>query len=98
MAEFASAFGASDVVIISEIYAAGDSPIPGVSGRVLAEKIVGQGHDDVRFVADLEQIRTELPGNLEPGDLVLTLGAGDIAKLGGQILERLADESGEADA
>ncbi|MDE0885344.1 MAG: UDP-N-acetylmuramate--L-alanine ligase [Myxococcota bacterium] len=98
MDEFASAFGASDVVIISEVYPAGDRPIPGVNGRVLAEKIAGQGHGDVRFVADLERVRAELPSELAAGDLVLTLGAGDIARLGGQILERLADESGEGDA
>jgi len=96
--EFASAFAASDVVVVSEIYPAGDAPIPGISGQILAEKITGQGHRDVRFMADLESIRRELPGDLAPGDLVLTLGAGDIAKLGPQILERLAGESGEGGA
>jgi UDP-N-acetylmuramate--alanine ligase len=91
MQEFATAFDDSDLVIISEIYPAGDSPIPGVSGQVLAEKIADQGHANVRFISGLEAIRDELPKHLDPGDLVLTLGAGDIAKLGGQILQRISD-------
>ncbi len=91
MAEFAAAFDESDLVIISEIYPAGDSPIPGISGQVLAETISDQGHANVRFISELDAIRDELPKHLNPGDLVLTLGAGDIAKLGGQILQRIAD-------
>jgi UDP-N-acetylmuramate--alanine ligase len=91
MEEFATAFDDSDLVIISEIYPAGDSPIPGVSGQVLAEKIADQGHPNVRFISGLEAIRDELPKHLDPGDLVLTLGAGDIEKLGGQLLRRISD-------
>lgn len=90
MEEFATAFDDSDLVIISEIYPAGDSPIPGVSGQVLAEKIADQGHPNVRFISGLEAIRDELPKHLDPGDLVLTLGAGDIEKLGGQLLQRIS--------
>ncbi len=101
MEEFAAAFGASDVVIISEIYPAGDSPIPGITGGVLASKIADQGHPDVRFIADLETIGEELAQSLDSGDLVLTLGAGDVSKLGRQILERLPappQDQGRAEA
>ena len=101
MEEFATAFGASDVVIISEIYPAGDSPIPGITGGVLASKIADQGHPDVRFIADLETIGEELAQSLDSGDLVLTLGAGDVSKLGRQILERLPappQDQGRAEA
>ncbi len=101
MEAFAQAFGDSDVVIISDIYPAGDSPIPGISGSVLAEKIAAQGHPDVRFIAKLEAIDHELPDHLKPGDLVLTLGAGDISNLGDRILKRLSarpSASVEADA
>jgi len=93
MQEFATAFNDSDLVIISEIYPAGDSPIPGISGQVLADEIAAHGHKGVSFNADLESIAEELPKRLEPGDLVLTLGAGDISKLGARILARLAGDT-----
>ena len=90
MEEFAAAFDESDVVILSEIFPAGDAPIPGVSSEVLARKVATHGHGDVRFMGGLEVIEKELPRDLRAGDLVLTLGAGDISKLGPRLLERLA--------
>jgi len=91
MTEFAAAFDDSDLVIVSEIYPAGDAPIPGISGEVLAERIDEQGHPDVRFISSLKAVCDELPKHLKPGDLVLTLGAGDIANLGEQLLQKISD-------
>ena len=93
MQEFATAFNDSDVVIISEIYPAGDAPIPGVTGRALAEAISAHGHKGVRFIADLDSIADQLPKQLNPGDLVLTLGAGDISTLGKRVLEKLSENT-----
>jgi len=93
MQEFATAFNDSDLVIISEIYAAGDSPIPGITGRALAEEIAAHGHKGVRFIGELEAIVEELPKELAAGDLVLTLGAGDISKLGARIVAKLSERS-----
>ncbi|MCS5636113.1 MAG: UDP-N-acetylmuramate--L-alanine ligase, partial [Myxococcota bacterium] len=90
MEEFAAAFDESDVVIVSEIFPAGDAPIPGVSSEVLAGKVAAHGHGDVRFMGGLDAIEKALPSELRAGDLVLTLGAGDISKLGPRILDRLS--------
>ena len=90
MEEFAAAFDDSDVVIVSEIFAAGDAPIPGVSGKVLAGEVAAHGHGDVRFIGQIDVIVQTLPRELRAGDLVLTLGAGDISKLGPRILGALS--------
>ena len=82
---------ASNVVVLSEIFPAGDAPIAGVSSEVLARKVADQGHADVRFMGGLDAIEEALPPELRPGDLVLTLGAGDIAQLGPRLLARLAE-------
>ena len=83
-------FDQADALFMTEIYAAGEQPIPGVSGAKLAEAIRAAGHPSVTFVErkDLERIRC--CRSLKPGDLVITLGAGDIWKAGLAILETLA--------
>ncbi len=92
--DFAHAFEDSDLLIVSEIYGAGDDPIPGIDGRGLAEAIRSSGHRDVRFVAELDEIAKTLPKELCAGDLVLTLGAGDIVELGPALLAGLPGEDG----
>jgi UDP-N-acetylmuramate--alanine ligase len=91
--DFATAFHDADLLVISEIYSAGDDPIPGIDGRALVEAIRAHGHRDVRFIADLEGIADQLPKALASGDLVLTLGAGDISRLGPTLLARLGGEA-----
>ena len=87
--EFTTAFNDSDVLIISEIYAAGEDKIPGAEGSLLAEAIRAHGHRNTHFVADLDTIAETLPRDLREGDLVLTLGAGSISSLGPKLLEQL---------
>jgi len=87
---FATAFNDSDLLVVSDVYAAGDDPIPDITGEKLAEAIGAHGHRGVRFLATLEEIAERLPKELQDGDLVLTLGAGDISKLGPMLLEGLA--------
>jgi UDP-N-acetylmuramate--alanine ligase len=87
--EFFSAFNQADVLIVMDIYAAGEKPFPGVSGSALADGIRQHGHRDVTHIADREAILRHLDETLRPGDLLITLGAGDVSKLGEQILERL---------
>lgn len=89
MDEFATAFNDSDRVIVSEIYAAGDEPIAGITSSVLCDRIRAHGHRDVRYVAALDDVADQLAKELSAGDLVLTLGAGDVSKLGPMLLERL---------
>jgi UDP-N-acetylmuramate--alanine ligase len=87
--DFATAFNHADVLIVSEIYAAGEERIAGVSGEALAEAIRGHGHKDVTFVGERAQLAAAARERALPGDLVITLGAGDITAVGPELLERL---------
>jgi len=87
--EFFTAFNQADALVVMDIYAAGEKPIPGVSGRALYEGIKQHGHKDVTFMSDREQIVGHMVSVLKKGDLMITLGAGDVWKLGEQVVERL---------
>ena len=87
--DFAHAFDRADQLFITEIYAAGEQPISGVSGERLAETIRAAGHPSVTFIERKESMPDQVLPHLKPGDLVLTLGAGDIWKAGTGILARL---------
>ena len=88
--DFAKAFAQSDVLFLTEIYAAGEQPIPGVSGAKLAEIVRAAGHPSVTFVEQKDQLVEQVLPHLKSGDLVITLGAGDIWKTGPGLLARLA--------
>ncbi|MBI5087099.1 MAG: UDP-N-acetylmuramate--L-alanine ligase [Acidobacteria bacterium] len=93
MDEFAGAFAAADVVRVLDIYSASEEPIPGVTAEVLATRITAAGHPDCRHIGALPGAVDELLGELRPGDLVLTLGAGSVTQAGPTILERLGKEA-----
>ena len=88
-AEFLEAFDDADVVLLTDIYAAGESRLEGVSGEALHQALRRRGHLDVRWVANRDGIADALIGVLRPGDLVLTLGAGDIHRCGDELLALL---------
>jgi len=87
--EFAAAFHDADLLVITEIYAASEPKLPGVEAAALAEAVRQRGHRDVRFVSELDAIAPALVPELREGDLVLTLGAGSITRLGPQLLAAL---------
>ncbi len=87
--EFARAFDRADVVVLTDIYAAGETPIPGVTGEKLFEVIRAAGHPAVRWVPRKDELPEQVRALVQPGDLVLTLGAGDVWKAGTGLLERL---------
>ena len=89
MDEFAGAFGRADLLIVADTYAAGEAPIAGAGADSLAKAIAAGSHPGTRFIARLEDIADALSEELQPGDLVLTLGAGDVTKLGPMLLDRL---------
>ena len=87
--EFAHAFDQADALFMTEIYAAGEQPIAGVSGQKLVEANQTAGHPCVTFVEQKETLAERVLPTLKAGDLVITLGAGDIWKAGLAILDRL---------
>lgn len=89
LGEFAGAFNVSNVLLVSDIYAAGEAPIEGISGEGFAEAVRGFGHRDVQWVGAVPQVADRLREIVRPGDLVLTLGAGNIYHAGEALLAAL---------
>lgn len=87
--EFATSFNDADVLLVTEIYAASEEPIPGLSGETLADAIRACGHRDVSFVRQRSDLAQAIRERVRPGDLVLTLGAGDISLTGPELLSLL---------
>jgi UDP-N-acetylmuramate--alanine ligase len=95
-AEFLTAFNQSDVLVVMDIYAAGETPIPGVTAADLAEGVRAHGHRNVTYLgSDRARVLDHLVEVTRPGDIVLTLGAGDVGQLGPEILRRLETDSRE---
>ena len=92
--EFLTAFNQSDVLIGTEIYPAGEEPIDGMTGERLFAAVRAHGHRDVTFVPDRAALVQAVVERAQPGDLVLTLGAGDITHASDAILEALAARAG----
>lgn len=88
--DFLSAFDDADVVVLTEVYAAGEESLEGVSGEALYRALKKRGHADVRFVARRDDLATVALAFVQPGDLVLTLGAGDIHRTGVELLALLS--------
>jgi UDP-N-acetylmuramate--alanine ligase len=93
--EFRQAFNQADIVLVADIYAAGEAPIEGVTGESLALAICSAGHKNVIFTSTMQPAIEFLLREAHPGDAILTIGAGSIGRaneqlavlLGSQILE-----------
>jgi UDP-N-acetylmuramate--alanine ligase len=81
MSRFATAFNQADVLVLTEIYPAGEEPMPGVTGKALYEETLGSGHRKVLFEPDQKKIPGLLRSVLEPGDMLLVLGAGNVNRI-----------------
>lgn len=93
-ADFVTAFNQADVLVVMDIYPAGEAVIPGVSAERLAEGIRAHGHRDVTYLGgDRGRIVDHVCRVARDGDLVLTLGAGDVGQLGPDILRELEADS-----
>jgi len=84
--EFGRAFVLSDRVIVTSVYAAGESPLPDVDGAAVADALVRHGHRAVSYEPRLDRVAGRLKALVLPGDLVITLGAGDVWKVGESFL------------
>ena len=92
--EFLTAFNQADVLIVLDIYPAGEAPIPGVTAEDLADGIRTHGHRNVTYLgSDRARAVAHLAEITRPGDLVLTLGAGDVGQLGPELLARIEADS-----
>jgi UDP-N-acetylmuramate--alanine ligase len=86
---FLSAFAQADVLFITDIYPAGEDPIPGVTAKALFEEIEKRGGTAVRYVPERERLVGEVMTVVAPGDIVITLGAGNIWEISEAIAETL---------
>ena len=86
---FVISFNEADVLIVTPIFSAGETAIDGVTGEWLSRGIKEHGHKDVIFSPTQEDALSTLLSILRPGDLVITLGAGDIHRLGARLLDKL---------
>jgi UDP-N-acetylmuramate--alanine ligase len=90
--DFLKAFYDADVLILTDIYPAGEQPIPGATSSALAAGIRKHGQKDVAHIADREELCDHLLKVLKPGDLCLTLGAGNLWQVGEKLLKRLQED------
>ncbi len=87
--EFVTAFFDADVLILTDIYPAGEQPIEGITAERLSQEILRHGQKDVTWIANREQIPEYLTGIVKEGDMVITLGAGSIWQQGEALLKLL---------
>jgi UDP-N-acetylmuramate--alanine ligase len=87
-AEFGAALGLADEAVVLDVYAAREDPEPGVTGRLVADAVPGGG---ARYVAEFGEVPRVVAALAAPGDLVLTMGAGDITRMGPLVLAEIAD-------
>jgi UDP-N-acetylmuramate--alanine ligase len=86
-AEFGRAFADADEVVVTDVYGAGEAPVPGVSGRLVADAVLREfPGKPVTYVAGRSDLRRVLRGLLRPGDLCCTLGAGDLTSLPDELI------------
>jgi len=93
--EFVTSFNEADVLIVTDIYAASEEKIEGITGSMLAERISKSGHKNVLFAPTKDDVAETILRMVAPGDLVITLGAGDLYKIGERLIaEWSGKESG----
>jgi len=88
--DFGSSFINADMLIVTDVYASREQPIEGVSGQLVADAAIEFGHRKVKYIADRKEILKYVTGKIAEGDVIITLGAGDIWKTGEEILEVIA--------
>jgi UDP-N-acetylmuramate--alanine ligase len=92
--EFGAAFDAASDLIIAPIYPAGEKPIPGIHAGLIADRVAARGCTPVRLIESRDEIESILLEEAREGDLILTLGAGDLNRLAEQLVTRLREKQG----
>jgi UDP-N-acetylmuramate--alanine ligase len=83
---FGEALGLADEVIVMDVYGAREDPVPGVTGALVAERIT---HGNVLFEPSWSAVPAAAAARVRPGDLLLTMGAGDVTQIGPEVLRLL---------
>jgi UDP-N-acetylmuramate--alanine ligase len=93
MDEFATAFADADTLCLLDIYPASEKPIEGVTAEVLVRRIAGAGKRSVAYASSFSEAVASVAALAQPGDMVLTLGAGSVSQLGAMILQKLGSSN-----
>lgn len=89
--EFGAAFDAADTLTFMDVYPAGEAPVPGVSGKTFLNVVIEhEGHPDLSYVPRRIEVVPYLVNLVQPGDLVITMGAGDVTAIGPELVNALA--------
>ncbi|MCA1591572.1 MAG: UDP-N-acetylmuramate--L-alanine ligase [Acidobacteria bacterium] len=96
MEEFARSFNNADVLMVTDIYAASEEPIEGVSAEALVEAMQRYGHKDARYVGTMDEAANALLNEVVAGDMVITLGAGNVYRVGERLTELLKERGSDA--
>lgn len=97
--EFSHAFDEADTVTFMDVFAAGETPVPGINGRTFMNVVLdNEGHPPIEYVPRRIDVAASMARKASSGDLVITMGAGDVTELGKQILEELEGDSAASGA
>ena len=89
--EFAKSFDEADEIIITDVYPARELPIEGVTGKLIADSAIQFGHKNVHYVSDNSMIEDVVKSKLKEGDILITMGAGNIWKIGENLIKQSGD-------
>jgi UDP-N-acetylmuramate--alanine ligase len=95
--EFGRCFDNCDKLFITDIYAASEKPIPGVTSKVILDHMPVSNRRKVKMVKNVDDVKYMLLNYVEPGDVIFTMGAGSITRLGNEFLESMRARSHEVD-
>lgn len=87
--EYGSCFAGADLLVLTDVYSAGEDPIPGIDGELLVQEVARQTGQNTVYIKDKKEIAQYLKSIAQPGDLIMTMGAGDIVKCGEELVELL---------
>lgn len=94
MDDFARAFDGVERVYVLDIYPASEPPIPGITAERLAARMHELGLNRAQYAPAQDRLQAELLANLKPGDMVLTIGAGNVWKIGESLARKLSEDRG----
>jgi UDP-N-acetylmuramate--alanine ligase len=93
--EFGQAFGQADRIVLMDVYGAGEVPVPGVNGKTVADAVLDvEPRSRVAFFPHRPDVSAYVASNVAPGDLVFTMGAGDVTALGAELLRDIEARAG----